>query len=269
MGTGGSGGSGGGAGGASGAGTGGSSGGSGGTAGASGAAGAAGSGGSTIDAGRVGCADPKIIDDFEDGDAVVCLSGGRVGVWVNDSDKSVGAVQLPSPFLPSTLTPARGASARAAHTVGTGFKIWGGGISAGLNKSLEANSVAAPYDASAYRAFTFWVRGAPGTQLAVGFQTASTVPASEGGHCVETCPDPVQGLCDADCYNPFRRVITIPVNDDGSWKQQIINLNGIDLTQWRVTGQSFDPKELIAILFAAASPPASFEFWIDDVAFVP
>jgi hypothetical protein len=215
----------------------------------------------------LGCKDPKIIDDFEDGDAIVCPSGGRVGVWVNDNDKSAGGVQLPSPFLPTELVPARGGSARAAHTAGSGFGIWGGGISAGLNKSLEANSVAAPYDASAYRAITFWLKGAPGTQLAVGFQTASTVPASEGGHCVETCPNPLTG-CTPDCYNPFRRVITIPSNDDGTWKQQTISLNSIDLVQWTITGQSFDPKELISIVFSAAAPPASFEFWIDDVAFV-
>jgi hypothetical protein len=216
----------------------------------------------------VGCKDPKIIDDFEDGDAVVCLSAGRVGVWVNDNDKSAGSLQVPSPFLPSAIVPARGDSTRAAHTTGSGFKIWGGGISAGLNKSLELNSVAAPYDASAYRAFTFWVRGAPGTQLAVGFQTASTVPVGEGGRCVETCPDPVLGSCNPDCYNPFRRVIMIPLSDNGSWKQQTISLNGIDLTQWTATGQSFDPKELISILFSAVAPPASFEFWIDDIAFV-
>jgi hypothetical protein len=224
-----------------------------------------GTGGTPIDAGPLGCKDPKIIDDFEDGDAVICPSGGRVGVWVNDNDHS--GVQLPSPFLPSGLVPARGDSTRAAHTTGSGFTIWGGGISAGLNKSLEANSVAAPYDASAYRAITFWVRGAPGTQLAVGFQTASTVPVSEGGRCIETCPDPQTG-CTPNCYNAFRRVITIPTNDNGSWKQQVISLNGIDLTQWAITGQTFDPKELIAIFFAAVAPPASFEFWIDDVAFV-
>ncbi len=251
-----------------GAGAAGGSAGSGGAAGAGGTSGSAGDGGTVIDAGSRGCKDPTIIDDFEDDDAVVCLSGGRVGVWVNDNDHSIGSVQLPSPFLPSALIPARGENTRAAHTTGSGFSIWGGGISAGLNKSLEANSVAAPYDASAYRAITFWLKAAPGTQLAVGFQTASTIPASEGGHCIETCPNPVLGGCSPDCYNPFRRVITIPNTDDGSWKQLVINLNSIDLTQWKITGQSFDRKELISIFFSAVAPPTSFEFWIDDVAFV-
>src|SRR5262249_1139386 len=150
-----------------------------------GVAGSGGSGGAIVDAGRIGCKESTLIDDFEDGDGVICLSGGRVGVWVNDNDKT--GVQLPSPFLPTPLVPARAASTRAAPTTGSGFTSWGGGISAGLNKSLEANSVAAPYDASAYRAITFYFRGAPGMMLAVGFQTGSTVPQSEGGHCVETC----------------------------------------------------------------------------------
>jgi hypothetical protein len=255
-------------GGTGGAGTGGAAGaGTGGNAGAGTAGG--GAGGTTMDAGPRGCKDPKIIDDFEDDDAVICLSGGRVGVWVNDNDRSSGGVQLPSPFLPSPLVPAREASARAAHTTGNGFTVWGGGISAGLNKSLEANSIAAPYDASAYRALTFWLKAAPGTTLAVGFQTASTIPASEGGHCVESCTNPTPGGCTPDCYNPFRKVITIANTDDGSWKQPIISLNATDLTQWKVTGQTFDPKELISIFFSAAYPPANFEFWIDDVSFVP
>jgi hypothetical protein len=187
-------------------------------------------------------------------------------VWVNDNDKS--GVQLPAPFLPSPLSLARGDSTRAAHTTGSGFSIWGGGISAGLKKSLEVNSVAAPYDASAYRAISFWLKAPPNTMLAVGFQTASTVPASEGGHCVETCSTPDAGACTPDCYNPFRKVITVPANDDGTWKQQILTLNSTDLTQWKLTGQSFDRTELIAILFSAVSPPSSFEFWIDDVAFI-
>ncbi len=189
-------------------------------------------------------------------------------MWVNDSDKSVSGIQLPSPFLPSPLAPVRSASTRAAHTTGSGFDIWGGGISAGLNKSLEANSVAAPYDATAYRGIAFWLKAAPGTQLAVGFQTAATVPASEGGRCIETCPTTIPNVCTPDCYNPFRAIISVSSSDDGSWKQQLISLSGVALTQWKITGQSFDPKELLSIFFSAVSPPSSFDFWIDDVTFV-
>src|SRR5262249_33588550 len=157
---------------------------------------------------------------------------------------------LPFPFIPTDLAPARGTSTRAAHTTGTGFSIWGGGISTALNKSLQEGSVQAPYDASAYKAISFWLKAPAGTTLAVGFQTAATVPPSEGG------------TCSSDCYNPFRRVISIPNTDDGSWKQVVIALNGIDLTQWTTTGQTFHSSELLLLLFSAVSPPANFEFWV-------
>ena len=100
-----------------------------------------------------------MLDDFEDGDGAIIMSGGRQGFWYTFNDGTAGGSQTP----PSTaVVPDSGGaceSANALHTTGSGFATWGAGIGVDLNNLGGAMGVKMPWDASAYTGIVIAARG--------------------------------------------------------------------------------------------------------------
>ncbi len=83
------------------------------------------------------CADPQMIDDMEDGNSVICNSGGRAGTWYTVADGTEGTVS-PAVGAAFTMTPipgGRGDSQMAAHMTASGFTGWGAQMGLSLNGS--------------------------------------------------------------------------------------------------------------------------------------
>jgi hypothetical protein len=185
-----------------------------------------------------------LLDDFEDGDTRIPLLEKRAGTWVvfNDGTGS----QIPKPganFVPERIPGGRGASRFGLHAKGGKFTKWGAVLSTDLSPRRC-------YDASAYAGIEFWARGRGFFRL--GVQMTQVVAEEYGGSCVDKCFD-----------GHFAQL-----GLDKAWQRYRVRWE--DLAQ-RGIGQAvpFDPHSLIAIQFAVPPEQTPFEFWIDDVAFLP
>ncbi len=185
-----------------------------------------------------------LIDDFEDGDARVLRLEKRAGTWVTFNDGT--ATQTPkagASFAADRIPGGRGASRFGLHTKGGKFTKWGAVLAAELSPRRC-------YDASAYAGIEFWARGHGRFRVAV--EMTQVVAEEYGGSCVENCFD----------MHLTERAL------DKDWQHYQI--------RWQELGQRgtgpelpFDPRSLLAVQFAVTTEQTPFDFWIDDVAFLP
>jgi hypothetical protein len=185
------------------------------------------------------CADPTLIDDMEDGDDLLCATGGRHGHWYSISDGSASKPELDFDAIPG----GRGGSRRAAHLSASGLTVWGAGMGMALN---DAGSES--YDASAANGVHFWLRGT-GTVL-VQLRIPATTPVGDTGG---TCTD------GWNCNNHFTFEI-VSTGDD--WTEYRVPFAA--LHQWAGTA-TWDPSTLLAVEFAVVD--LDFDVWVDDVSF--
>ena len=83
--------------------------------------------------GALGCSDPEpgvldLIDDMEDGDALLLYRGGRSSVWYTYHDQTSGSL-TPDEGMTVTMEPIPGGrcgiSKQALRVIGSGFTYWG------------------------------------------------------------------------------------------------------------------------------------------------
>ncbi|XXX73197.1 CIA30 family protein [Sorangium sp. So ce134] len=200
----------------------------------------------------------EIIDDMEDEDNAIRASGGRIGYWYTFNDGTEGATQNPppdpegtgeTPFTMSAIEPARGQSAYAARSWGSGFEGWGVGFGFDLN-SPEGTKT--PYDASAYTGITFWAK------VGAGSSTAATVMISDPS------TDPAGGSCTDECDNWQKSLAGI----SEEWQQFTIPFADLKQGGWGTpaTTDQIDATKLYSIQFQV-SEAATFDIYIDDLAF--
>jgi hypothetical protein len=186
-----------------------------------------------------------LIDDLEDGNNESRAVDGRKGYWFVFNDATTGGVQTPTGDFTASDGGANG-SAKAAHTTGTGFTNWGGGMGVSFN---AVGSLNCPYNAISFTGIEFWAKGTGLVRVMVG--SDATVPVSAGGTCTP----------EADCHNHHGKDITFTAN----WTKYTLAWS--DLTQdstWGKQVGAIDPSKLIQINFQAKAP---FDFWVDDLAF--
>jgi hypothetical protein len=186
-----------------------------------------------------------MIDDFEDDDSQILLNAGRNGSWFVLND--MAGVQTPAAHgeFCSLLTPARGASTRALHTTGSGFKTWGALVGADF---VVNGTAAAAYDISAYQGVTFWAKlgKASATKgMRVSIRTYETVYACT------SCGDHFGSVATlSDTFQSFQ----LPFSDmkQAGWgKPQVA---------------TFDLARAYAVIFGwGVDEP--FDAWIDDLSF--
>jgi hypothetical protein len=191
--------------------------------------------------------DDALIDDLEDGDAVISPSQGRVGAWYTFNDGS--GSQTPSQGY--GVSPAQGGfmgSDYAAHTVGQGFAQWGAGMGLDfVNPQLQSES-AEPYDASEYLGIKFWVRGSGSAVLAVAIEEVT--PQSAGGSCTQ------------DCYNKH----AAPIQLTDQWQEHSISWTQLEQDAEGGGLVNFDPTSLMTLDFQF-NADEDFDLWVDDVSF--
>jgi len=204
------------------------------------------------------CQDPALIDDMEDGDGIICHSGGRSGFWYSAGDNTTGTLTPSNPFTPSPIPGGRDTSRFASHLTGSGFDNWalmGVRLAGGIE-----------YDASAYDGIQFWMRG--NVPVSVNFGIPDTVPVMQG---IGTCFDSASTY---NCNNHFHFEVT-PKKDPDAWVQYTVPFAA--LTQsWKgdangnlLSGSAaWNPSRLIGIQFlTGALGNKAFDYWVDDVRF--
>lgn len=200
---------------------------------------------------------PELIDDMEDGNQAILLNDDRTGAWY--TAVGAGGEAEPAPMKSFSMTeivgtPGAAGSTQAMHFKGSGGTEWG--AMAAFDFSVKK----APYDATAYKGITFWVKAAAAANIVVRIPIKDTSLEAMGA-----CMAMTNG-----CENHF----SAPVALTTSWKQ--VSLPWASFKQDATWGfqTTFARTQLISVQFVVLSaiPPAtppSADFLIDDVAFIP
>ncbi|MGH1346401.1 MAG: hypothetical protein ACRBN8_32845 [Nannocystales bacterium] len=198
--------------------------------------------------------DPQnVIDDLEDGDALILAANGRRGAWYTYNDESKGATQVPGAdeaFAPVDGGPAD--SIFMAHTDGSGFAVWGAGLGVDLNNEGDDEGgpgIRNPYDASAFSGVVFFARG--NAPVRVKFLVDAVVPVESGG----SCDSPT------DCEDAHGKIV--PLTAD--WQQFQVGFDELFQEGWGIAAD-FDAGTLMSIQFQVPAN-TDFEFDLDDLAF--
>lgn len=196
------------------------------------------------------CTDPNVIDDMEDGDAIICQSNGRNGVWYTAGDHTSDDLEPGSDFSPTRIADgSQGTSQYAARFTGSGFTDWGALM--GFNLSVHDNAVGM-VDVSADHGIKFRMRS--NVPVSVNFLTPETVELLHGGHCTD-------GMITSNCDNHLSFEITVP---GSGWMDYRVPFSA--LHQQRPGSAKWNGRNVYGIQFLVP-PGAPFDVWVDDVGF--
>jgi hypothetical protein len=106
------------------------------------------------------------------------------------------------------------------------------------------------YDASVYGGFEFWARGRGEIRFVVKM---TQVVAEEFG-----------GSCSHDCYDGHAKRIKL----SRDFQHFVVQWDELKQTGFG-TPLAFDARSLDAIEFSVLPEQTPFDFWIDDVSFIP
>lgn len=183
-----------------------------------------------------------LIDDFEDGDALVSSNAGMSGAWFTIQDGTNGVLASPArgDIVPAHVG-ARG-SARSLYISAYGFSLWGAGAAVPLNAS------GCSYDAAAQYGLTFYAKG-NGT-VWVSVATLRTTPASAGGTCVGN-----------GCNDHFQLGFVL----SPAWTLRTLPWTSLRQAGWG-TWTTFQPSEILYIQFTVGSNSA-LDLYLDELSF--
>jgi len=198
------------------------------------------------------CGPDGVIDDFEDSNNQITVSGDRGGYWYTYADKEGSTVWPESGDKGGTFAPVEGGH-ESKYAVNVKGKLAGKSIvyaATGLNFRDPKET----YDASMYEGVTFWAKIG-----AAGSTPKMTVKMPDGN------TDPDGQVCSA-CFNDYGAIVTLT----DQWQRIVLPFR--DLRQegdWGAPRKPhLDSKRLFAIHFEAKSPGSDYDFWIDDIAFI-
>jgi hypothetical protein len=204
-----------------------------------------------------GCADPYVIDDFEDGDHDACPRSGWTIDWWADGDDygsaspALSSIKANKDVLNVAVDTARGTSQRALRLQGYYFDDWGAEI--GLTFNNPGEEIPDAVDLTQYSGVTFWTRGTGTVQLQV--PTVDTMPASLGGLCSGEYPD---------CYDYFE---SGPFTLSSTWTQHAVSFGSLEKSYAGTSMSSSDKQYVLNLLFYVGASGSTFDLWLDDVAF--
>jgi hypothetical protein len=204
-----------------------------------------------------GCADPYVIDDFEDGDTDACPRSGWTIDWWADGDDygssspGLSSIAADKDVLSVPLDPIRGTSQRALRFQGCYFDDWGAEI--GLTFNNPGEEIPQPVDLSQYSGITFWVKGSGTVELEV--PTVETMTPEAGGTCDGEWPD---------CWDYFRgAVFTL----SATWTQHSVAFSSLSKEYYGTSMSSANKQDVLNLLFYVGASGGTFDLWLDDVAF--
>lgn len=185
---------------------------------------------------------PSIATWEHDGPSIVAADG-RSGTWLTFDDGTAkqnfanGAQLVGTPL-------AAAHSRRALHLRGGHFTKWGVAFGADL-------ATGACYDASAYAGIEFSAKGQ--AALYVGVQVIDVQSPKFGGFCEHE-----------PCYNSHRKRVVL----DSSFKRYRVRWEELAQLDSR-SAFPLDLKRIRFLEFSLRPEDTPFDFWLDDVAFIP
>ncbi len=187
-----------------------------------------------------------LLDDFEDGNTQLDPTDSRGGYWFKAAD-ATGSVIGPDDFKPMPGGPGSSLALRAVGKtalVGTDSN-WGAQFGANIRSGI-------PYDASKYVGVRFKARIAEGTTSSVRFKIGD----------INTHPD--LGVC-KQCYNHWGR----NMNFTTEWREYEVLFSSLEQAPYwgDPRPSAITPSKIYSFDFAIA-PGATFDVWIDDLAFI-
>jgi hypothetical protein len=229
------------------------------------------------------------ISDFEDlAAATVVMSGTppRNGYWYTYNDDNpkgtdTTCVQTPPsgpqlapamapPWIPQASPSANSsgqAGSFALHVTWQGCTVWGAGIGADLNQPVMDGGTytgkKVQYNVGAYSGITFWAMATAGsdTALRIKIPMSDETKVEDGGDCVEGANN--------KCSDDFGYKFSLPAN--GNWKQ--ITLKFSDTTNFAQEGWGavfpWNPAHVTSIQIQSQDKMEMYDFWIDDMYFIP
>ena len=200
--------------------------------------------------GRACPKDVGLISDGENNSNQIADIQGRGGYWYTFVDDAGSTVVPEAGKNGGTfqMSPGgAGGSQFAAHmsgTVGGGDKVY---VGMGLNFVDPKGT----YDASKYKGITFKIKKGPGGTPNVRLKVPDTQTDPEGKKCTE-------------CFNDFG--LDIVLTDD--WQEYTIPFTSLkQLKGWGSRFDGIEPKALYGLQWQVNTPGATFDVWVDDIAF--
>lgn len=207
----------------------------------------------------------SVIANAEDGKSMFKTAGVTTanGYWDLSGDMT-GTLM---PAGTASLLPVDGGAnntAKAFNIKGAMHTGWGAALAAEVNNGC-------PFDGSKYGGISFYAKGTStvfegANKLLIAVGMPEFIPTTNGGFCNEAAKDPL-------CYARHR--VTIDLTP--SWKQYIIAWEDLQAPAYlNGAGPAFGANRIRDIVFNASGPsgdatmtPATFDFWVDEVQFVP
>ena len=204
-----------------------------------------------------------VIANSED-DKTMFKPGGvatAAGYWDLSKDASSGTITPAGTSALKTEAGGANGTAKALHVTGTNLTGWGAALAAELSNGC-------PFDGSKFGGISFWAKGTSTVlegpnKLLVLVGNPEFIP-SPIGFCDEAKMDP-------NCYARHR--VTIDLTPE--WKQYIVAWEDLKPPGYLPFAPAFGPNRIRDIVFNASgpspmtTPAASFDFWIDELQFVP
>lgn len=231
-----------------------------GSAGAAGTVGAGGSAGSS--SAQTNCPTPgpiepgALVDDWEDGNALLPSLAGRTGTWWLTGDGTEGTIFPDGEVPPEEILGGRCGSTRGIHVTGQGFTDWGSALSVNWKWGSKPDGTEGmlPYDGSAYTGVRFWAKLGDTSTATVRLQFTDKTSHIEGGICVE------DGGVGKGCWDSWG--IDLPQLST-QWQEYRIRFNTLAQRDFGIKEEKLDTTALYDVSF---SFPAGvvFDFWLDD-----
>jgi hypothetical protein len=159
-----------------------------------------------------------------------------------------------------TIAPARGASTRAAHLQGQGFKLWGAVIGVKPRADITQSDGGLPvsYDASMYCGVHYFAMGS-GAPLRMDIPDKYTHPA--GGIC-----NPNDTTGQTACFDHFG----LPLTLTSTWTEYTVPFSTLRDKGASAVSTTFHPEAIFQIEVSSRDlSGGAFDIWIDDIAFIP
>jgi endoglucanase len=194
------------------------------------------------------CPAEGVIDDCEDGNNQVAPNKGRSGYWYTFMDK---AGSTTTPAAGGTFTMSKGGANGSGQAARVSGKIGGGNIVyAGVGFNFIDPKGA--YNASAYKGISFWAKVGEGSVKSVRLKVPD----------VDTDPD---GKVCSECFNDFGTDLELTT----TWTKYTVPFSSMGQLQgWGSPHPgAIVPSKLYGVQWQVNSPGASYDLWVDDIAF--
>jgi endoglucanase len=182
-----------------------------------------------------------VLEDFNDGNGQLS-SAGYIGRWHTYSDDTA----IITPPEDAEIVPVEG----AVHVTGTGFSMWGAGLSVDLNNPTGELLQRQPADLAAHRGLALRARGT-GT-IIVELVLAVTTGPEEGGTCMGD-----------QCFGHYAASITL----GAEYAEHELTFSAFAQPEW-APDVPLDLEAVLAINFlsrAQAGQPSAIDLWLDTV----